>query len=228
MSKAHVSAREAERHSLPLWPFVERVALGEWELRTDPAPAGRLIKRANSCLAMGDPGLPLAEAAARVRHFYEERDRPVMVQVERDSDAERWFAGRGWQVVAGGDTSFMLTSLADLSARVGHGSRVVVDEDGPRVRVALTVDGVEVASGRGAVDEEWLAFHGLAVDPAYRRRGHATELMAALVRWGAARGARVVWLHVETDNAPAMALYDTLGFEVHHRCRYVRSPDEST
>jgi N-acetylglutamate synthase len=47
MTTAQVSAREAERHSLPLWPLVERGSLGEWELRTDPAPAGRLIKRAN-------------------------------------------------------------------------------------------------------------------------------------------------------------------------------------
>ena len=62
--RQRVPAREAERHALPLWPLVERVPLGEWELRTDPAPVGRLLKRANSCLAFGDPGLPLAEAAA--------------------------------------------------------------------------------------------------------------------------------------------------------------------
>ena len=46
--RQRVSARDAEQHSLPLWPYVERVPLGEWELRTDPAPVGRLLKRANS------------------------------------------------------------------------------------------------------------------------------------------------------------------------------------
>ena len=61
--RQRVPAREAERHSLPMWPLVERVPLGEWELRTDPAPVGRLLKRANSCLAFGDPGVPLPAAA---------------------------------------------------------------------------------------------------------------------------------------------------------------------
>ena len=56
--------------------------LGEWELRTDPAPVGRLLKRANSCLAFGDPGLPLAEAAGVVRDFYAARGRDALAQVE--------------------------------------------------------------------------------------------------------------------------------------------------
>ena len=68
--RQRVSSRDAERHSLPLWPAVERTAYGEWELRTDPAPVGRLLKRANSCLAFGDPGVAFAEAAAEVRDFY--------------------------------------------------------------------------------------------------------------------------------------------------------------
>jgi ribosomal protein S18 acetylase RimI-like enzyme len=220
-----VSVRDAERHSLPLWPWVERVPLGDWELRTDPAPVGRLIKRANSCLAVGDPGVPLAAAADAVRRFYRDRDRPALVQVERGSTTERAFAELGWQAVAGGDSHFLLAAVADVLGRLGDGSEAVLDEDGPRVRVARVVDGVEVGSGRGAVDEDWVAVHALAVDPAYRRRGHARALLAALLRWGAARGGAVVWLHVETDNAAASALYDDLGFTTHHSCRYFRGPD---
>src|SRR5262245_46265701 len=64
--RQRVSARDAEGHALVLWPAVERQPLGEWELRTDPAPVGRLLKRVNSCLALGDPALPLPEAAAAV------------------------------------------------------------------------------------------------------------------------------------------------------------------
>jgi hypothetical protein len=33
-----------------------------------------------------------------------------------------------------------------------------------------------------------------------------------------------VWLHVETGNAPALALYESLGLQVHHRCRYLSPP----
>src|SRR6185503_13231814 len=93
--RQRVSAREAERHSLPLWPLVERVPLGEWELRTDPAPVGRLLKRANSCLAFGDPGIPLPEAAGVVREFYTTRGRDALAQVELGSAEETALAGLG-------------------------------------------------------------------------------------------------------------------------------------
>lgn len=219
---AAVSAREAERHSLPLWPLVERVPLGEWELRSDPAPVGRLIKRANSCLAMGDPGLPVAGAAGVVRRFYGERDRPAMVQVERGSDAERAFAGLGWEVVPGGDAHFLLAPLSDVLMRVGAGDGVEVVEEGPRVSASRLVDGTEIGSGRAAVDDGWLAVHALTVEPSYHRQGHGAALVAALLHWGAARSATTAWLHVEVDNAPALAMYDGLGFRLHHTCRYLQ------
>jgi hypothetical protein len=71
--RQRVSARAAESHAAPHWPGVGREALGEWELRTEPEPKDRLRKRANSCLAMGDPGVSFAEAEAVVRAFYTER-----------------------------------------------------------------------------------------------------------------------------------------------------------
>lgn len=226
LEPAAASAREAERHSLPLWPLVERVPLGEWELRSDPAPVGRLIKRANSCLAMGDPGLPLVRAADVVRRFYRERDRPVMVQVERGSDAERAFAGLGWEVVPGGDAHFLLARLSDVLPRVGAGDGVEVEEEeeeeGPRARASRLVDGTEIGAGRAAVDDGWLAVHALTVEPSYRRQGHGAALVATLLRWGVARGATTAWLHVEVDNTPALAMYDALGFRRHHTCRYLR------
>jgi ribosomal protein S18 acetylase RimI-like enzyme len=48
--------------------------------------------------------------------------------------------------------------------------------------------------------------------------------MAELLEWGAERGATTVWLQVETDNQPALALYAGLGFRVHHTNRYLQAP----
>ncbi len=220
-ARQRVSARDAERHSLPLWPHVERVPLGEWELRTDPAPVGRLLKRANSCLAFGDPGLPLPEAARVVRDFYEARGRDPLVQVELGSPAATAFGDLGWTAVAGGDAHFMVTSLAMASRSAGRDTEVELEEDGPRVRVVRLVDGREIGSGRGAIDGDWLGVHALGVEPDRRGRGHATAMMAALLEWGAERGATTVWLHVETDNEPALALYGGLGFRIHHTDRYL-------
>jgi ribosomal protein S18 acetylase RimI-like enzyme len=222
--RQRVSAREAEQHSLPLWPFVERVPLGEWELRTDPAPAGRLLKRANSCLAFGDPGLPLVDAARVVREFYDARGRDALVQVEQGSQPDSVFADLGWTAVPGGDAHFMVTSLAMATRSAGRDTEVEVEEDGPRVRVVRLADGREIGSGRAAVDGDWLGVHALGVEPQHRGEGHATAMMAALLEWGAERGATTVWLHVETDNEPALALYGGLGFRIHHTNRYLAGP----
>ena len=222
--RQRVPAREAERHSLPMWPLVERVPLGEWELRTDPAPVGRLLKRANSCLAFGDPGVPVPVAAEAVRDFYAARGREALAQVELGSAEESAFAGLGWTPVPGGDAHFLLTSLAHASRLAGSDLDVEVAEDGPRVRVVRRVAGHDVGSGRAALDGDWLGVHGLEVEPQHRGRGHATAMMAALLEWGAEQGASTVWLHVETDNEPALALYGGLGFRIHHSNRYLRAP----
>jgi len=52
----------------------------------------------------------------------------------------------------------------------------------------------------------------VAVHPAYRRRGIAAALMEAAMRYAWQRGARAVWLQVETWNHGAIALYHRLGF----------------
>jgi ribosomal-protein-alanine N-acetyltransferase len=52
----------------------------------------------------------------------------------------------------------------------------------------------------------------LAVDPAARRRGIATRLVAELEGAATARGAREAFLEVAADNAAARALYTGLGY----------------
>jgi N-acetylglutamate synthase len=216
--RQRVSAREAESHAAPHWPGVVREALGEWELRTEPAPKDRLRKRANSCLAMGDPGVPLADAAAVVRDFYASRERPAMVQVEVGSEVDAWFDGAGWVVVPGGDSLFLLGSLS-------RARRLVPDAGGiaklhPKgVRAHAEV--VDQAFGKASVDGDWLGIHDLYVEPELRRRGLARAVVATLLGWGAEQGATTVWLHVETGNDPAVALYESMGLSVHHACRYL-------
>ena len=56
-------------------------------------------------------------------------------------------------------------------------------------------------------------------------------MLAELLDWGASLGATTAMLHVETDNAGAIALYEQHGFVTHHTNRYLvgaegRPPDE--
>lgn len=225
-----VSARDAELHTARLWPTVATEDLGEWQLRRETRPEGRLLKRANSCLAMGDPGLPLDQALTRVVAFYTEHGRRPLLQVELDSPVEGAARDAGWGAIPSrtgpgfGDAAFLAGSVAQVERRLAATPLAVatLHEDGDRA-VAEVADDAGVRIGRGAavLDGDWLAIHDLAVDPEHRRRGLARALLAELVSWSAERGARTVWLHVELANTPARELYERIGFIEHHRCRYL-------
>jgi ribosomal protein S18 acetylase RimI-like enzyme len=212
--------REAESHAAPLWPGVERVALGDWELRSVAAPEGRPLKRTNSALAIGDPGMPFDEAVAAVEAFYRERDRATLVQVESGSDLERAFAARGWGVVPGGDAILLLGSTARALRLADWRQRADLRADGPRL--TATMPG---ARGQAGIDGDWLGIHDLHVEADRRRRGLATAVLTALLDAGAERGATTCWLHVEPGNDAALSLYEGLGLSEHHGCRYLAAPD---
>jgi ribosomal protein S18 acetylase RimI-like enzyme len=75
-----------------------------------------------------------------------------------------------------------------------------------------------VLSARGGQEADILS---LGVHPSARRRGLGMRLLRQLGQAAAARGARLVFLEVRVDNAPAIALYQQAGFEtVGRRPRY--------
>ncbi|NEB76179.1 GNAT family N-acetyltransferase, partial [Streptomyces sp. SID14478] len=100
---------------------------------------------------------------------------------------------------------------------------------GPSVWFA-TVPGegaVSAAIGRCVVDGRWAGFAAVEVDPAYRRQGLASAVMAALARRALDEGASAAWLQVEADNEGARALYDRMGFATHHAYHHYRAPERA-
>ena len=67
----------------------------------------------------------------------------------------------------------------------------------------------------------------IAVSPAFRRQGIARELIQALIRELKERESHSLTLEVRASNAPALALYESLGFsQVGRRPGYYRNPKE--
>ena len=67
----------------------------------------------------------------------------------------------------------------------------------------------------------------VAVDPSFRRRGIAEALVTALVDELAKKGNYSLALEVRAANAPAIALYQKLGFsQIGRRPNYYRNPKE--
>ena len=69
---------------------------------------------------------------------------------------------------------------------------------------------------------------GLMVAATYRRRGIGRALLAQAVEWARASGVRKLELHVFPWNEPAIALYESFGFEREglRRGHYVRAGEE--
>ena len=67
----------------------------------------------------------------------------------------------------------------------------------------------------------------VAVTADYRRRGIAEKLVLALVEELKKKGSHALMLEVRASNAPAIALYEKLGFlQVGCRKNYYRNPKE--
>jgi GNAT superfamily N-acetyltransferase len=92
------------------------------------------------------------------------------------------------------------------------------------VFASVRVDGEAVAIARAAVDARWVGLSAVEVSPALRRQGLAALVSAAALRWAGTRGARQVYLQTEIHNTPAVALYRSLGFGVHHDSAYANQP----
>lgn len=219
--RARVPAREVELHVGALWTSLETEPLGDWVLRASPPHGGRLRRRGNSALAMDDPGIGWGDAVWRVREFYAAREQPAYIQVQRGSQVEERLAPLGFTSLGDGDAHAQLASVARALRSVRRSAPdapVELEESPTAVTVRLHAG---AATGRGVLSGDWLLVEGLVVEPARRRRGLATAVLGEVLDWGASRGATTALLHVETDNAGAVALYEKHGFVTHHTNRYL-------
>jgi len=72
-----ITIDDLEHAAAPGWRALEEDRLGDWLLRA----ASGFTGRANSALAVGDPGLPLAAAITQVSRWYRARGLPPMVAI---------------------------------------------------------------------------------------------------------------------------------------------------
>jgi N-acetylglutamate synthase len=219
-----VSPREAEIRSLPMWASPTSERLGEWVLRIVEGEHGRGSRRANSCLAIGDPGIPREAALERVRDFYARHGRKARVQAEAGSESEAALLAAGWTMLEPRDAPYLVNSLALSLRSAGPDDGVETHVERTRVLSTVSVEGTEIGRVRGELNGDWLWVHGLRVDESQRRRGLGRRLMAGLLRAGAEEGAATICLEVERRNTAAWMLYAALGLREHHLCRFLRDP----
>jgi N-acetylglutamate synthase len=126
------TTEELDRVAARGWPPVEREWVGEWELRA----AGGFTRRANSVLALGDPGVPLDSALYAITDWYAERGLPAYIQLStgREDTQEQLakeLSVRGWTEATSAEVR-----IADLAPIAD------ADADTSRVQLSRQVDDV--------------------------------------------------------------------------------------
>jgi GNAT superfamily N-acetyltransferase len=219
--------RNIEHAAALAWPGVEQRWLGGWLLRFGRGST----RRANSAVPLGvrtdsDVSALIDWYAARgVAPLIAAPDRLFRVPPGVPTEAEN--------LVMTGDVTTQRPSPVAIAARPDDDWQSLYRRDVPVDVLTAVVDGevafamtAGAAVGRAAVTTapdgtRWVGLSALHVVEAARRRGLARELCEALVAWGAERGATRTYAQVLADNTAATRLYESMGFSVHHRSRYV-------
>jgi ribosomal protein S18 acetylase RimI-like enzyme len=220
--------RNLEHAAALAWPGIEQRRLGGWLLRFGHGST----RRANSAVPLDVPtGDDLSAiidwyAAHAVAPLVAAPDRLFRIPQGVPIDAETL-------VMTGDVTTTQRRSAVAIATRPDGEWLRLYRRDVPVDVLTAVLDGevafamsAGAAVGRGAVTESpdgtrWVGLSAVHVIETARRRGLARELCEALLAWGAERGATRAYVQVLTDNTAATRLYESMGFSVHHRSRYV-------
>ena len=220
--------RNLEHAAALAWPGVEQAWVGGWLLRFGRGST----RRANSAVPLdvsvaGDIGAVVDWYAARgVAPLVAAPDRLLRIPPGVPTDAETLImtgelglASRAVDIAGTPDDEWLRLYRRDVPVDV---LTAVVDGE-----VAFGLLG-GAAVGRAAVTAapdgtRWVGLSAVHVVEEARRRGLARDLCAALLTWGGEQGATRAYVQVLADNTAASRLYESMGFSVHHRSRYVRA-----
>jgi GNAT superfamily N-acetyltransferase len=84
--------------------------------------------------------------------------------------------------------------------------------------------GEPVACGLAVVEDDWAGLFDIVTREDRRRRGYGHTLVRHLLGWARGQGATRAYLQVMLHNAPALRLYERLGFREAYRYWYRSAP----
>ena len=184
--------------------YSERGLPARYQISPASQPAGLeqvLLRRG---YAMGTPtGVLRCDLAA----IAAEGPAPLVTVKIDPTPSSAWWAT--WQAALGVGSA-RRAAVAALFDRV----------PGERAYVTVAIDRAVASVAVGVLDGGWLGVFNMATLPGQRRRGAGRTALTALATWARGR-AEVGYLQVELDNAPALGLYRTVGFELAYRYVYL-------
>jgi len=222
--------RNLEHAAAMAWPGVEQQWVGGWFCRFGHGST----RRANSAVPLDFSVSTDMEAVTRwyaarsVAPLVSVPDRLFRVSPQVSTEAENFVMacdiepGDAHHAVALAprpDDEWMRVYDRDV-----HLDVLTAVVDGAAIFATVAGAAVARAAVTGAPDgTRWLGLSALKVAEDQRRHGYARSVCTALLTWGADQGATRAYTQVLADNASAIALFESMGFALHHRSRYVRA-----
>jgi GNAT superfamily N-acetyltransferase len=230
--------RAVEELSLNAWPCLQTVHYDGWLLRF----AEGYTRRANSVNPLYPSTLGVEEKIRYCEAIYTARGQDTvfkLTEAAQPDGLDTVLAGLGY--IHDAPTSVQVCELADLelsdSVNVSLSEHIsedwladfcrlnsVAERHIPtmtrmlnsivpeRAFTRLREDGETIAVGLAVLERGCIGLFDIVTAPPYRNRGYGRQLMLHLLGWGRERGAARAYLQVMRKNAPALHLYDRLGF----------------
>ncbi len=232
------------------WPSETNLLRDGWLVRRSGGP----VRRSNSVNPLRGPRGPSVDVVAFAERFYAEQGQDAIFRVpDIAPDLDDVLTGRGYGVedrtltlvadlsgrpVAGGSEAGVHLAASPSRSWLAARSRLAgADAAGRDIYEKMTrlirlparfagidVDGETVAQAYAVIHRRVAVVNSVATDPDHRRRGLGRRAVGGLIDWACAAGADTAALQVVADNAPALALYRSLGFDrlaygYHYRVR---------
>lgn len=170
------------------------------DLDTILAARGYTIK-SRTCVQTAPLAMVLAHAQAN----------PAYTLTISETFDEQWFA--------------TYCRVMQMSEHAATARRGILQRIGPRTGyILLKEEGNSLAVGLAVVERGWAGLFCMATHAEFRRQGAATAILHALARWSQGHQATHLYLQVEENNPPALALYARLGFETLYHYHYRQAP----
>ena len=253
-SGAPLSLRIAELEALSTltWPPREIKEMGQWRLRISDG----VTYRANSVFVAGPPpfgetGVDIDDAIEQVEKIYSASNLPAVFHLITPTYQEfaDYLISKGWQEKVG--AAFMVSDITeplDITETLIEKNLTLLNQDSPTPEFlalhndeiletimnsyparyfSICSDGITIATARMAISESWAIVTRLIVSESHRRQGLAELLMQACLGYSHAQGIEKMCLQVDRSNIGAQALYEKMGFRVHHTYSFIEREDRA-
>lgn len=227
-----------EELALNAWPSLQTVVDDGWILRFADGYTGR----ANSVNILYPSTDNLESKIARCEARYTARGLPTtfkMTPATQPANLDSILESRGYELKR--DTMVKTAQLDGLPAPEAHTVTLTSDVSDDWMRVFCALRDMDehylpimgrilnniissvcyatlwqgdmpAAVGLAVAERGYVGLFDITTAPGFRNRGLGRQLVLHLLRWGQANGATQSYLQVMSDNAPALRLYDKLGF----------------